>query len=35
MTDKIKCPECNTLIPLTKTLQNQLKISIRKEYEKN
>lgn len=34
MTDKIKCPECNALIPLTKTLQQQLTVSIRKEYEK-
>ena len=33
MTDKIKCPKCDALIPLTKTLQNQLKVSIRKEYE--
>lgn len=31
--DKIRCPNCNTLIPITATLQNQLKESVRKEYE--
>lgn len=32
-TDKIKCPECNALIPITETLQHQLTESVRKEYE--
>jgi len=32
-TDKIKCPECNVLIPITETLQHQLTESVRKEYE--
>jgi len=32
-TDKIKCPKCNTLIPITETLQHQLTESVRKEYE--
>lgn len=33
MSDNIKCPKCDTLIPLTETLQHQLKEPIRKEYE--
>jgi len=32
-TDKIKCPACGALIPITETLQHQLKESVRKEYE--
>lgn len=32
-TDKIKCPECNALIPITETLEHQLTESVRKEYE--
>ena len=32
-TDKIRCPKCNTLIPITETLQHQLTESVRKEYE--
>ena len=32
-TDKIKCPECNALIPITETLQHQLTETVRKEYE--
>lgn len=32
-TDKIKCPECNALIPITETLQHQLTEAVRKEYE--
>ena len=31
--DKIKCPKCGALIPITETLQHQLKESVRKEYE--
>jgi hypothetical protein len=31
--DKIKCPKCDTLIPITETLQRQLTESVRKEYE--
>jgi len=31
--DKIKCPKCNTLIPITETLRHQLAESVRKEYE--
>lgn len=31
--DKIKCPECGKLIPITETLQHQLTESVRKEYE--
>lgn len=32
-TDKIRCPKCNTLIPITETLQHQLTESVREEYE--
>lgn len=31
--DKIRCPKCNTLIPITETLQHQLTESVREEYE--
>jgi len=31
--DKIKCPECGKIIPITETLQHQLTESVRKEYE--
>jgi hypothetical protein len=31
--DKIRCPNCNALIPITKTLQDQFTESVRKEYE--
>lgn len=31
--DKIRCPKCQTLIPITETLQHQLTESVRKEYE--
>jgi hypothetical protein len=31
--DKISCPECGTVIPITATLQHQLTESVRKEYE--
>jgi len=33
-TDKIRCPNCNTLIPITKTLQDQFTESVRNKYEK-
>jgi len=32
-TDKIKCPECNALFPITKTLWHQLAKSASKKYE--
>jgi hypothetical protein len=32
-TDQIRCPKCNTLIPITETLQHQLTESVREEYE--
>lgn len=32
-TDKIKCPKCGELFPITQTLQRQLTESVRKEYE--
>jgi hypothetical protein len=31
--DKIKCPECKAVIPITETLQHQLTESVRIEYE--
>ncbi|MGE4412202.1 MAG: DUF2130 domain-containing protein [Candidatus Caldatribacteriota bacterium] len=31
--DKIRCPNCNTWIPITKTLQDQFTESARREYE--
>lgn len=31
--DKIKCPKCNALIPITETLQHQLTEAVRKEYK--
>lgn len=31
--DKIRCPECQALIPITETLQHQLTESVRREYE--
>ncbi|MBI5587405.1 MAG: DUF2130 domain-containing protein [Deltaproteobacteria bacterium] len=35
MTDqKISCPHCGRVIPLTETLSNQIKEDVRKEYEK-
>jgi hypothetical protein len=31
--DKIKCPECKAIIPITETLQHQLTESVRMEFE--